>query len=138
MDQFAKIGDRIKAKRRGKGLSQEQLAAQAGCHVQSLSRWERGERAPVGESLIRLAKALDVTAEWLFSGDSADRVAEHIVPFSARGQDMPDNLQTLTPAQHLFLKLMGHRIEGLSDDQVAELERQIDHLIRDGKIKPKT
>lgn len=42
-----------------------------------------------------------------------------------------------TPAKALFLKLMGHRIADLTDDQVAELERQIDHLIRDGKIKVK-
>lgn len=48
-----------------KGLTQEELAALAGCHPVNISRWEHGTRIPSGKSLVKLAKALGVPMEEL-------------------------------------------------------------------------
>jgi transcriptional regulator with XRE-family HTH domain len=47
------IGSRLKAYRRGRGVSQEAMARQLGIDPGTLARWERGSREPRGEYLAR-------------------------------------------------------------------------------------
>ncbi|MGO0062361.1 helix-turn-helix domain-containing protein [Brevibacillus fluminis] len=61
------VGNRIRFFRKGSGLSQEQLAFKAGLNPSYLGQVERGEKSPTIDSLEKIATALDVTLEDLFS-----------------------------------------------------------------------
>lgn len=62
-------GKRIKAARKAKGLSQEQLGEKLGVSFQAVSTWETGKNIPDAEHLPALAKALDISLDALFSGE---------------------------------------------------------------------
>jgi transcriptional regulator with XRE-family HTH domain len=64
----AGIGERLRAARRLRGLSQRQLSA-AGVTFAYICRIERGTRIPSLEVIRRLAAALDVSARWIETGD---------------------------------------------------------------------
>jgi transcriptional regulator with XRE-family HTH domain len=71
---------RLRALRKGKDLSQSQLGERAGLHYTHIGRFERGTSRPGGDTLMRLADALDTTSEYLIEGASdaaaAARVAD--------------------------------------------------------------
>lgn len=73
------VGDRIKLLREGLGQSQEDLASAIGMHSNTVARWERGELAPRGTSLSKLAQALDTTTAYLLgeTDDSLKPSASH-------------------------------------------------------------
>jgi len=54
------IGTRIKELRKGKGLSQEELAEKAETSPNYLSRMERGAENPTLDMLIKLSNALEI------------------------------------------------------------------------------
>jgi len=54
------VGDRIRAARRIRGLSQERLAELAGMDRQAINRIEQGHQSPILDNLIRIADALGV------------------------------------------------------------------------------
>lgn len=57
---YTHLGDLIRERRSGLGLTQEQLAARAHTYQESVSDWERGARQPDRDSLRRLALALGI------------------------------------------------------------------------------
>ena len=59
-DQLNIVGARIRALRQAKGLSQEELADQAGCHRTYVGMLERGQSNPSLAILFRVAEVLDV------------------------------------------------------------------------------
>lgn len=59
------ISARIRNARQSQGMSQSDLATASGLHVSAISHFERGERMPSVLNLIRLAKALGVSIDWL-------------------------------------------------------------------------
>ena len=61
------VGKRIKAARKMKGLSQEQLGEKLGVSFQAVSTWETGKNIPDADHLPLLAKALDLSLDALFS-----------------------------------------------------------------------
>lgn len=61
-----KIGKRIKKARVGRGMTQEQLAFEAGLNRAYIGYIERGERNPSTETLSRIAKALKVNLREIF------------------------------------------------------------------------
>ncbi len=60
------IGERIKAARKRKGLSQEQLGEKMGLSFQAVSSWETGKFIPDADHLPALAKTLDLSLDALF------------------------------------------------------------------------
>jgi len=61
------LGIRIAGIRKAKGLSQEILSEEASINLRTLQRIEKGETNPHGETLRRIAEALDVPVEELMS-----------------------------------------------------------------------
>ena len=59
------IGEQIKKARKAKGLTQKQLAEKLNIATNSLSRYEIGERTPDNETIVRIAKVLEVTPTFL-------------------------------------------------------------------------
>ncbi|MEI2640140.1 MAG: helix-turn-helix transcriptional regulator [Microthrixaceae bacterium] len=60
------FGERVRARRTGAGLSQEQLAEKSGLHRTYVSSLERGQRNVGLDNILRLAVALDVPPSALF------------------------------------------------------------------------
>lgn len=66
------MGDRVRRRRKELGMSQAELAAAAGCSQPSIKKVEAGGNTTL---ILEIAKALQVTPDWLKSGpDSADNV----------------------------------------------------------------
>ncbi len=66
------IGERIRAARKAKNLSQDKLGEKLGVTFQAVSTWERGEFVPDSEHLPALAKELDVSLDALFAEGKKD------------------------------------------------------------------
>ncbi|MCD7918790.1 MAG: helix-turn-helix domain-containing protein [Clostridiales bacterium] len=62
------LADRIQTLRKEKGISQEELAEQAGVSRQAVSKWESGQSTPELEKLILLSDYFGVTTDYLLKG----------------------------------------------------------------------
>lgn len=67
------VGQRIRACRNRLGLTQEELAERSGVTTQFISYAETGQRAPRPENLLSLSDALQVSADYLLTGEIIDR-----------------------------------------------------------------
>lgn len=77
-------GQKIQALRKGRGLTQEQLAAWLGVSRQAVSRWELDETLPDTQNLLPLKEALGVSIDTLLD--------------STRGLEEPAPQAGLAPA----------------------------------------
>jgi len=59
------FGERLKEIRDERGVSMSELARQMKTSHQNISRWESGEIVPGGETLVKLANFLKVSADYL-------------------------------------------------------------------------
>lgn len=64
-----KLAEKIVYCRKRAGLSQEALASQIGVSRQAISKWETAEAVPEIGKLTALAKAFQVSTDWLLSED---------------------------------------------------------------------
>lgn len=67
------VGNRLRQRRVGVGMTQERLARTIGITFQQVQKYERGTNRIVASRLFDLARALGVTADYFFEGltDSA-------------------------------------------------------------------
>lgn len=59
------IGARLKHVRSARGITQEDFASRLGVAYQQIWRWESGKNDPSGEMIVRMARELGVTADYL-------------------------------------------------------------------------
>lgn len=64
------FGKRLRQLRQERGLSQQDLARLAKLHFMQIGKYERGEGFPAAESLLALANALEVSTDFLLTGES--------------------------------------------------------------------
>lgn len=86
---LSEIGQRIMERRKKLGLTQEMLAEKADVTTQFVSYAESGKRAMRPENLVKIAAALEVSTDYLLTGDIVDK-------------DMlllSDEMRRLTPSQ---------------------------------------
>ena len=81
----AECGDRIRAYRKARELSQPQLAAMLGITKNSITNWETGVSRPELSMIPKLCQALDITTDVFF--------------------DMPAGRQTLSKAEQEHMRL---------------------------------
>lgn len=62
------VGQRIKAARKAAGLTQQQLAEKSGLKYQNITKWERGERNPKIETLLKISEACGCSVMYLTFG----------------------------------------------------------------------
>lgn len=62
------MGPRIAALRREAGLSQAELARRIQVSPSAMGMYEQGRREPSGEILVAMARALDVSTDYLLTG----------------------------------------------------------------------
>jgi transcriptional regulator with XRE-family HTH domain len=72
------FGERLHRYREDRGLSQRQLALQAGVAPAQMSRYERGLGLPGADTLVSIAKVLQVSLDTLLMG-KADRSEDLIM-----------------------------------------------------------
>ncbi|PVD49397.1 transcriptional regulator [Terrimonas sp.] len=72
------LSDRILEARKKKGISQQDLGKVAKVHFSNVGKYERGEAIPAADILNRIAKALDVTVDYLLNGTLQDKSADAI------------------------------------------------------------
>jgi transcriptional regulator with XRE-family HTH domain len=65
------LAERIRECRVALGIDQAELARRAGVHKAQVMRWEQGTYHPLLESVIRLARALEVSVDYLVDGGPA-------------------------------------------------------------------
>ena len=70
------LGDRIKAGRHEKGLSQQEFAERLSVVRQTVSKWEKGLSNPDSDMLVRIAEVLDTTVSALLLKEEADKSKE--------------------------------------------------------------
>ena len=86
---LVEIGNRITERRKGLGWTQEELAEKEDLTPQFVSYGESGKRAMRPENLLKLSKALNVSADYLLTGDIVDK--DMLI--------LSDKMKTLTPSQ---------------------------------------
>lgn len=62
------LAARLKEARDNKGLSQQELAVLAKVHYTNIGRYERGDASPSADVLNKIAKALEVSPDFLMNG----------------------------------------------------------------------
>lgn len=67
------VGKRIMKQRRKLGMTQEMLGEKSGLTTQFVSYAEGGKRAMRPENLMRIAKTLGVSCDYLLTGDIIDK-----------------------------------------------------------------
>ena len=68
----ANFPGRLRAKRKERGLTQEQLAAQLNVTVQAISNWETNKSGASHQNIVALSKVLTVNWGWLGYGEEVD------------------------------------------------------------------
>ncbi len=66
------LRDRLRELRRGKKLSQAELATLVGLHYTQIGRYERGLSLPASDTLKRMADVFEVAVDYLVGGDPGD------------------------------------------------------------------
>ena len=80
------LAENLKALRKAKGLSQEELAARLHVVRQTVSKWEKGRSVPDADLLIRLAEELDTTSAALLGPEELARIAEQLAVKNRRAR----------------------------------------------------
>ena len=70
------LGRRISALRKQRGLSQAELANRLGISPSAMGMYEQGRREPSAETLVALARELQVTTDFLLTGKIDSRLDE--------------------------------------------------------------
>jgi transcriptional regulator with XRE-family HTH domain len=70
------IGARIRAIRRERGLTQDELADQVGVSRSAVAQWETGRTGQITGNLSRIAGVLEVNVEYLMAGDDKRAAGE--------------------------------------------------------------
>lgn len=59
------LGERVRTRRKQLGYSQHELADMSGVLQNQISRYEADANMPTSDVIVKLAKALNVTSDWL-------------------------------------------------------------------------
>lgn len=72
------LAKRLLEIRKEKKLSQQQLAEIAGVHFTNVGKYERSEAVPSADVFNRIAKALEVSPDYLLNGTIQDKAKNNI------------------------------------------------------------
>ena len=89
------IGENIRIKREGIGLSQKALAEAIGSGENTVAGWEKGKNAPPGDKVVSMAKLFGCATDEILLDECARDVAPEIRALLRRFSDLPDNRKPL-------------------------------------------
>jgi len=124
------IGPRVRELRVRKGWSQQALAERVGVRQKQISSYERGINVPSGEILIALARAFDISLDYLaqIAPLNATQVAIADLDLIEKVQlvDKLDDDDRQLVKRVMDLVVMKSRVRALADDGKAELETLVE------------
>lgn len=85
-----RIGARIKAARKRRKLTSEQLAERVGVSRGAISQWENDLFVPNLENLVALCNALEVSADHILQGKDPDGASPDVRDLVTRLADLDD------------------------------------------------
>lgn len=102
------VGDRIRAARLERGLTQAQVARAAGVTFQQIQKYERGANRVSASMLVRIAKVLDRSLISLFPDDAADLtgVGQPSLNAVAGGHELTTAFLALSPRNRALVVSM--------------------------------
>lgn len=113
----SELSDRISARRKELGLTQQQLADMVKKSSVSVFKWESGQTSPKGDTLFALSRALKCTPTWLLYGDDDQ------TPLA------PEELPTeLDERQRRLLDLFDSLPESQKEAHLNELEARVENF----------
>ncbi|EOV9599908.1 helix-turn-helix domain-containing protein [Cronobacter malonaticus] len=115
----AHISERISARRKELGFTQQQLADKVQKSSVSVFKWENGQTEPKGKSLFALAAALRCSPAWLMFGDEDKSPA----PADALPTELDER-------QKRLLDLFESLPESEKESIISELEVRVDNFNR--------
>ncbi|RAY17115.1 transcriptional regulator [Actinomadura craniellae] len=132
---MANLGERLRAVRKRRGLTQRELAMLSGISLSLVRKLEQGEREDTRlETLRRLATALRVpTSDLIVRGDSVDETAPAGLwsPVRAALKGLPADGADEAPTIAGVAGVLSSAMPLFSGDQYAELSRVLPGLLRD-------
>lgn len=90
------LNEKIKSLRKGRGMTQEELAIKLNVVRQTISKWEKSQSVPDAELLIRIAEVFEITVSELLGGDSENRAE------SSPNNDLAQQLERIN--EHLAVR----------------------------------
>ena len=99
------LGKRIRTMRNRKGMTQKQLAERSNITVAAISRYENGLRCPMSDILANIARALNISTDYLLMGEEKpdqERSLEKIIQIIC----MAGEQNEITPYQQSILAEM--------------------------------
>lgn len=118
------LGNNIFAKRKEKGMTQEDLADRMGVSRQAVSDWERDVKKPETQNLIDLAKLLGASIDWLCANELAGSEVpreEHPVEGERQAESRQDRrVLKIAPALLEFAK----RVDEITADMYISEEKE--------------
>ena len=108
------FNEKLQELRKGRGLTQEELAAALYVSRTAISKWESGRGYPSIDSLKAIATYFAVSVDDLLSGDQILTIAqEDTRQKTTRTRDVTFGLLDLSTVLFLFLPWFGQRVDGL-------------------------
>lgn len=124
------IGEQIKKARQDKGYTQQELADMLGVAKNTVTGYERGNRAPDALKIKAIAKALGVTGNWLMECEYTDEVPPVVSDEAlilARKYDALD-----LPGQSLVRLVVDHETERVQSASHAASEAALLQRVQAG------
>ena len=116
-------GNLLKALRREKGLSQEELGGLVGTEGNLVSRWERGTSKPSLHYMHKLSEVLDKPVDYLMKGEISD-IKERSVTENRGVLVFETGSQRLeVPATLAFAKQFWERVDRMIDNSTTPPEQ---------------
>ena len=98
------IGERVYNKRKKQKLSQAELAEKIGVSVQMISNLECGKKAIRPENIVKICEALNISADYLLTGYTADNEMSDIL----------EKLSNLSPSE---IKIINEMIDYMNNNK---------------------
>lgn len=124
------LGNRLKKARMDRRLSQHDLANLISVSQSAVAHWERAKNEPSLEQLGCIAKALEITEDWLAFGPSASSDTVKVIAEMVKG-----DLGRLSPPNERFVKIpppaeAGELVDAIEimDDSLYPQYKQFDVL----------
>lgn len=115
------IGDRVRQLRHGKGWTLDQLASQADVSKGFVSGVENGHNQPSGKVLLKLARALGASVDFLVQGIGEDQSGERV-----RKVEIPQELAALAEEENWSFP----KVRKLLEAREAVVARRSDQVRR--------
>ena len=97
------FSEKLIALRKGRDLTQEQLAGQLNVSRQSISKWESGQVIPEVEKIIELSKVFNVTLDYLLKPSEIDELSVKTDMLEQQQKQLLNREQTRTK---IFLNIL--------------------------------